>query len=313
MANAPILVPLDGSSLAEGALAYAQAIARMVDAPLHLVEVIDFEPGRLIAVHDDADLKQKVREFVESEAQAYLDGITAGLTNRGLAVDVMLLTGEPVMEILAAAEKTNAFMIVMATHGRGGAQRWLVGSVADKVMRLGTRPTLLVRPPSSGAACKGEVTLRRLMVPLDGSPTAESALPVATRLAEAGGASLLLLRVEPWAATAVGPEGLTYDFGRLDESLAAGAEEYLSSVKAQVPRTIAVETRLLRGSPAALLADTALKEPIDLTIMTTHGRGGLGRLLLGSTADRMVRAGVPTLLVRPSVSGENHAEGPTEA
>jgi nucleotide-binding universal stress UspA family protein len=313
MTSAPILVPLDGSSLAESALPYAQAIAKVVDAPLHLVEVIDFEPGRSIAVHDDAALKRTVEEFVEVEAQAYLDGIAADLIGRGLTVTTFIVAGEPVTEILAAADKVDAAMVVMATHGRGGAQRWLVGSVADKVMRLGTRPTLLVRPPRSGEAYHDAVTLRRLMVPLDGSPMAERALPVAARLAEAAAASLLLLRVEPWAATAVGPEGLTYDFGRLDESLAAGAAAYLGSVRAQVPRAIAVETRLLRGSPAAVLADTAIQEPIDLTIMTTHGRGGLGRLLLGSTADRMVRAGVPTLLVHPSISERNHAQRSTEA
>jgi nucleotide-binding universal stress UspA family protein len=147
------------------------------------------------------------------------------------------------------------------------------------------------------------VALRRLMVPLDGSALAEAALPVAAYLAQAAGAKLLLVRAEPWLASHMGEfeyAGYVTDIERLEAEVAARAMSYLALVQEQLPPGLGVETAVHRGYIVDALLDCAERGDIDLIAMSTHGRGGLRRLVLGSTADRFVRAGLPTLLVPPA-------------
>jgi nucleotide-binding universal stress UspA family protein len=187
-------------------------------------------------------------------------------------------------------------MVVMATHGRGGLQRMIVGSVADKVMRMGTRPVLLVRPQERPAL--KPIALRQIMVALDGSPLAERALPLAVDISRATGATMLLVRVEPFVTAGSAPYETVPDFTRLEDEAAAAAEAYLRKVAADLPQGVHAETFVLRGFSAATLIEFAEKEGVDLVVVSTHGRGGLRRMAMGSTADRVVRSGTSTLLVR---------------
>jgi nucleotide-binding universal stress UspA family protein len=144
------------------------------------------------------------------------------------------------------------------------------------------------------------VALRRLLVPLDGSALAEAALPLATELSAATGAQLLLLRVEPWLTVGSAPYGAVPEFTKMEDDAAAAAADYLAGVRDRLPASLTAETVVLRGRPATSLVDFALYEQVDLVVMTTQGHGGLRRLVLGSVADHIVRAGVPAVLVRPS-------------
>jgi nucleotide-binding universal stress UspA family protein/predicted transcriptional regulator len=291
-----LLVPLDGSDVARVAVPYAAAIARLAHAAIHLLAVVEREPRGLTERSERiaAEIEERRRERLES----VLDDVAADLRRQGIDVATETAAGDPVDAILAASGRHGAAMIVMATHGRGGVERAAMGSVADKVMRLGDRPTLLVRPPYLPVPLR-PVDLRRLMVPLDGSPLAEAALAPAVELAAAAGADLALVRVEPWRTEGVAPLGTVPEFVRLEEEAAAEAQAYLDSVCRRLPGGIEVSPYVLRGRPAETLIDFARHEHIDLIVMTTHGRGGLRRLVLGSTADAVVRAGVPALLVRP--------------
>jgi nucleotide-binding universal stress UspA family protein len=227
------------------------------------------------------------------------------LRSQSVAVTTSLFRGEPATAILDAANDGSVAMVVMGTHGRGGVDRWGVGSVADHVMRRNPKPTLLVRlpyTPASGPAPVRPVLLQRLLVPLDGSPVAESALPLAVELATATGAQLVLLRVEPWRTVGSAPYGTVAEFTSIEDKAAAEATSYLEGVRARLPAGLAVQTVVLRGRPSTSLVDFALYEHVDLIVMTTHGRGGVRRLVLGSVADHVVRAGVPAVLVRPQTT-----------
>ena len=299
-----MLVPLDGSTVAEAALPYAQAIARAYGASVRLLH----------AVGDGGVAEASVAARIEPVSRAggaqYLERIVGLLTNHGLTATPLVIGGAAADTIVAAAHDPAVMMTVMATHGRGGVERLIVGSVADKVMRLSGRPTLLVRAPDDPAAAGHPVRLHRLLVPLDGSDLAETAVEPAVALAQATGAEVLLVRVEPWLAALMPEYGVVPDLNELEAEVEQGAHAYLEGVRRRLPAELPVTTAVYRGAPALTLIDVVEERAADLVVMSPHGRSGLRRLMLGSTADRIVRAGIPALLIRPD---EHAAHAPAGA
>ena len=286
---ATVLVPLDGSPLSEAVLPYAEAIAEATGASLHLLSVVERDLSLQYGYMGMrvADVERRTAEADERNLGArglYLAGKVAALQAQGLTVSRAVVLGDPVDAILAAASQDDVTMVVMASRGRSAVGRMLVGSVADAVMRNGPRPTLLVRPQYVRIPPR-KTSFEHLAVGLDGSPEAEAALPLAGELASATGATLHLVRVEPVPSYA-------------QEDTTASARAYLMQARDQLPQSLSVETVVLQGNPAESLEELVVRERIDLMLMTTRGRGGLRRLLLGSTAEALVRAGVPTLLLR---------------
>jgi nucleotide-binding universal stress UspA family protein len=288
----PILIPLDGSARADGALPYAIALARVEGCALELLAVA--EP--LGAGPDAGRLASLVAEGLRS----HLDQVAERLRETGLPVEALVRDGNPADVILDHADVLHARLIVITTRGHGGVQRWLVGSVADKVVRGASCPVLLLRPVASADPAT-PWRPRRLLVPLDGSPLAEQALPLAYRWAAAFAAEVLLVRVEPWLATQVAvTDGYLPDVAAWDEQAAQAAEAYLAEIRQRAPAGVTLRANVLRGAPAITLTDYAEREQIDLTVMTSHGRGGLRRLVLGSVADRLIREGPPVCVVHPA-------------
>jgi nucleotide-binding universal stress UspA family protein len=310
MAGETILVPLDGSSNSEAALPYALTLGQATGAELKLLCVIEpiKENAILRRVEQDRDLLQRL----QSEAGHYLSQKVVALQEQGVKATSEVATGSATEEILRVAELRGVGAIVMATRGRGGFQRWIVGSVADKVMRMAAVPTLLVRPPEAQTAQR-RIELRRLLVPLDGSELAETAIGPAAELAKAAGARLTLLRVEPWVSSKLAfasDELYVPDLPDLEAEAEAAAKAYIEGACRQVPAGVACNGVVLRGFVSTLLEPYVEQEQIDLVVMSTRGHGGLTRSLLGSNADRLVRTGVPTLLINPAVpANEDH---PTE-
>ena len=294
-----LLVPLDGSPLSEAALPYAEAIAEATGASLHLLSVVERDPSLPYAYMGMrvADMERRVVEADERNLGTrglYLAGKVAALQAQGLTVSRAVVLGDPVDAILAAASQDDVTMVVMASRGRGAVGRMLVGSVADAVVRTGPRPTLIVRPEYVRIPPR-KTRFEQLAVGLDGSPAAEAALPLAGELASATGATLHMVRVEPAPNYA-------------QEDTTASARAYLMQARDQLPQSLSVETVVLQGNPAESLEELVVRERIDLMLMTTRGRGGLRRLLLGSTAEALVRAGVPTLLLRTPAPADEPAE-----
>jgi nucleotide-binding universal stress UspA family protein len=287
-----ILAPLDGSTTAEAVRPFAVALARRLGQRLILLRVYD-APPTLVPEEEQAR---------RSEAETYLHRVAEELRTEGLEVQTRVAgldeDAEIGEEIARQARLTGASLIAIATHGRTGPKRWALGSVTDEVVRSAACPVLVVRAYGSGAAA-GEPAFRRVLVPLDGSATAEAALDEAIVLARQLGATLDLVQVVPLPWAVYGPAVEVWVRDDIDGLLAQGADDYLAQVQQRIPETVATERHVLRGAPGPSILDHAERTNADLIVMGTHGRSGVSRLILGSVADQVVRAGKsPVLLVR---------------
>jgi nucleotide-binding universal stress UspA family protein len=301
-----LLVPLDGSTFGEWALPAALGIARRAGAQLELVTV-DVPPPPLIS---DAGLLRYDSAWASAardRALAYLEAVAERISRAaGPTVARTVRSGGKVAELLVEhAARVGADLVVMSTHGHGPLKRAWLGSVADAVARHSPVPVLLVRPEGEdGPDLAHEVLFRNVLVPLDGSAYAEEVLTHAVALGEPAGAGYALLEVvvPPYAVGApVGTFPPHFDPALLEAGKEAAAG-YLRGVAERLRRReLRVET-LVAVEPftSAAILEEAERLEVDLIALTTHGRGGLGRLMLGSVADKIVRgARVPVLLYRP--------------
>jgi nucleotide-binding universal stress UspA family protein len=300
-----ILVPLDGSPLAERTLPYAEAIARPCGGRLALVRAVPYLARP--AGEQSFPTLAAARNAAADEARAYLEGVGVKLAERGLDTQIAVPYEEEADGIIAEAQRAGADLIAMATHGRGGLGRWIYGSVAQEVIARAKLPTLLVRAwlPEGGAALLADAP--RILVPLDGTATNEGVLPVAEGLAADLGGTIVLVRAVARPDLALAPDALAGPL--LREELAeeqAKAERYLRGVATRLAEGgRAVETVVRVGRPGLDMAATGIESVgrecgAALVVMTSHRRAGLERLLLGSVADATIRHGtLPVVPVRP--------------
>jgi nucleotide-binding universal stress UspA family protein len=283
-----ILVPLDGSQLAEQALPYAERLAESASARLVLSRVLPL----VVLERPEDDLESA------DQARAYVQGVADRLTSRGRVVETTSPWADPASGILELVNSTRADLVVMATHGRSGPGRWLYGSVADEILRRAPVPVILVPPavaapwPTDRAPC--------ILVPLDGSRHAEAALGPAQELAEKLGSEIVLLQVVLFPPYSLYGDGSAYLAAFDPDVLLKEAREYLDALaKRLTVSRVRVVVEL--GQPTLAIAEIAQREKADLIAMATHGRSGLARLVLGSVATGTIqRASVPLMLIRPT-------------
>jgi nucleotide-binding universal stress UspA family protein len=291
-----VMVPLDGSAFAEAALSLGATLARRAGATLRLVLV----HGTVGATGGEAAAAQVALQDSERE---YLRATASRLDPGGALVpEVDLLEGAPGPALAAAAASLKADLVVMATHGRGAVGRVWLGSVADYLLRHLHIPVLLVRPGETPTVYAG-TRLQRILVPLDTSSTSEEILETVLALADPGATITLAHIVEPVLGTAEPtlPFPMPMD-PKLLGDLRAMAQARLDQVAEGLrARGVTVNTRVLTGvGPANVLLEETASRQYDLIAMTTHGQGGLRRLLLGSVTDKVVRGGnCPVLVLRP--------------
>lgn len=287
-----IMVPLDGSKFGEAALPLAVTLSRITSAPLHLVSVI--EPVPTVAFEDWAPAAEKWT--IE-----YLKRLVESIRDRAGGEVTSAVFRGPVAEGLQdEAVRKNADLVVMASHGRGAVSRFWLGSVADRFVRQTDRPVLLVKP----AAEEGEAhsfdtaaTFGSLLIPLDGSALSESALDHATAFGALFGAGYHLTQVV--SAPQVGHTG-QINVTLLDGIREQAADYLEDQAERMRDRGLRVTTSVTVDPQAAhgVLAE-AEAVACDGIVMATHGRKGLSRALLGSTADKVLRGTpLPLLLYR---------------
>jgi nucleotide-binding universal stress UspA family protein len=300
-----LLVPLDGSRLAECVLPIVISLAQHLRSRLTLLHVM--ERAAPTTVHGERHLTGV------AEAEAYLAAV-ASRCPPGISVDRHVhpnKEGDVARSIIDHAADLGADLIILSTHGRGGARRVLFGSVAQLVLRGGTRPVLLNRPPDAGAPGEagagqaGAWELSRVLVPTDGSPSSEDAIPMAVALAGAYGAEVHLLRIVPTLQTIPGerastallvPTATAVSLEIEEEEARRTLEAMASGIRAQGVRA---QAAVGRGEPAQGVLDGALRVNADLVIMATHGRTGLDAVVTGSVASRIAgRFPRPLLLIR---------------
>jgi nucleotide-binding universal stress UspA family protein len=298
-----ILVPLDGSSIAEQAIPVAVSLARAARASLDFLGV--HQP---LAVQV-TNLLEELEHARWHEDNRYITSI-ADETRATVDVPVTeaVLSGEPAAVICKRALDEGANLVVMTSHGRTGFSRAWLGSVADGVVRRAAVPVLMLRIADAAPDREGVTPLlERILVPLDGSRAAEAVLEPARALAEAFGGTLVLLRVvQPVPMGTVPPMGFAGGTIVEDEEathvVALEARREVEAIArgladrgfASVERHVVVETGVARA-----ILDFANRHRVDLIAMSTHGRGA-SRLVVGSIADKVLRgSALPVLLRRP--------------
>ncbi len=271
-----ILVPLDGSGLAERALPLASGLASRAGAELLLLSaVVPSEHWAGLAGADSGEAR-------ESEAaEAYLQSVAEPLRGHGLTVRTLTLSGRAAAVISAAAVDAACDLIIMATHGRSGLSEWFAGSVADRVRHTSEVPVLLVHARRDSIP---QVTgIKRILVPIGGSATSEAVLPIAWELAQALDARLLLVRVVPEAVE---------DAGEIREELRGVARRVLGL-------GVEVEVQARAGDTIPALLEIARDHSVDMIAMATHGNSPAGMSLNGGVADAVSHdAELPCLIAR---------------
>jgi nucleotide-binding universal stress UspA family protein len=286
-----ILLPLDTSTVSEGVLPHVRTLARGLALPVELLCVSD--PAR--------------RPFTTpGENRDYLERI-AGSFETPSMVRIRVELGEPADSIVELASAEPSTLIAMATHGRSGVKRWLLGSVAEKVLRTARNDLLVVRPLTGNHG--SEALFKGIVVPLDGSAIAERALPVATSLAIRLKLKVVLLRAVIRVQVAP-PEAILPVFGahipdpnRLWAEAREQSRNYLDTRTARLRAEglSDVSSALIEGSEgaAAAIIEAAAKNGDTLVIMTDCGRSGIARWAIGSVTESVVRGSDrPVLIVR---------------
>jgi nucleotide-binding universal stress UspA family protein len=292
-----LLVPLDGSLLAEAALPAAAYLARTLGAsvtPIHIIE-----RGAPQEIHGERHLTDP------DEACAYLDEVAAHAFPPEVKVESHVHTAEVsdvARSIVAHVGDLGPDLIVMCTHGSGGLRAWLFGSIAQQVIALGTTPVLLIQPQRGGTA--PQFTCRRLLVPVDGDPDHAAGLVVASGLAQACAAELHLIVVVHTPSTLSGRQAATARLlpaatSVLLDIAQQGSEEYLRGLMARARAAgLSVTAEVRRGDPAKIIVRTARRTQADLIVLGTHGKSGMDAFWSGSVAAQVSsRSHLPLLLV----------------
>lgn len=286
---------LDGSEVGERIIPHALAVARALQAPLTLLRVLE---GRTTGGAPPDPLEWDIRR---RESRDYLERLAERGAGEG-SVETEVIEGQAAEEICLWARHHEVSLTVLCSHGVSGETEWSLASTARKLVEGAPGSFLLV--PAAAATKERVARYRRLLVPVDGSPAAESVLPLARRLAEAHGAELVLAHVVPVPElTETGP--LDADDLELQERLIRRnervANEYLDRLRAKLADSEApVRAIVLRGGDARRrLARLIAEEGVDLVVLSAHGRSARADVALGSVAAYLVaHAETPLLIVR---------------
>jgi nucleotide-binding universal stress UspA family protein len=288
-----ILVPLDGSELAEVTLWYAARLAGRLQASLTLVYVTN--PDELTSRHMyECYLKDTV---VKVKADA--EKIAAETQGGDIAVDYMILKGDPPEEIIDYADKNKIDLIILSTQGKGGIKRWAMGNVANKVVGATRKQVLLIRARGAQSDVYKD-RLVKVLVPVDGSPESESILHFITYLASKLGLDLTLFHMWARAYEAFPTKEILERDDETRKQEKAYIEKLGTKLTRQGLRVNKVFSEIYQGEEAAEIIKLAEEGKFSMVAMATHGRSGVGRWIFGSNANKVLNEGnTPLLLVRP--------------
>jgi nucleotide-binding universal stress UspA family protein len=297
-----ILVPLDGSSLAECVLPHVVAIAQAFDSRATLLRVLEdvHISGQTRSVDP---LEWHMRK---TEASTYLDKMCARLREVDLSTEREILEGPSAEQIIEFAHNHDVSLIVLSSHGLSGLSGWNISSVVQKIILRAWMPTMIVR---AYQFAPGELTglrYRRLLVPLDGSARAETALPLATTLAHFHKAQLLLVHVvrRPEIPRRALPSQEDIQLADLlTERNRLEAVRHLEQLQAQLPVDVQLRLPISNNVAAALHELVAQEGDVDLIVLSAHGYSEeAARWPLGNRALNLIAYGTTPLLIVQDLS-----------
>jgi nucleotide-binding universal stress UspA family protein len=277
-----VLVPLDGSILAESALDPAIQLAQQANGTIYLMRVpiyvdsgspITSEYSRFWAADDDFPEYEDVTTYLRKKQDMLL--------RPGVSVKIIVGEGERSDAILNSAETENIDLIVMSSHARSGISRWLLGSVSGQVIRKAHIPVMLIRRPTK---------FNHILITLDGSDLAEGVIEPALTLAADLGCRVTFLQVKETKSLTNNAEEI------------AGINAYLERVCAKfVPKDLDAGAAVIKGSAAEKILSYTVQNEVDLIAMSTHGHAGLRKLFTGSITEKvMCDSGRAMLITRPT-------------
>ncbi len=292
MAYKKILVPLNGSELAEKALPYAKSIAKLRKSQV-----------TLFAVSLTIFVDRRDRLFA-----SYLEANAKELNKEGIKTTTTTSYGDVAEEIVKYANNNKMDLIVMATHGYSGAKKWMFGSITQKVLYGTAIPFLLIKSKSPEVSAE----FNRILVPVDGSPFSESTFPYVVELAKKTNKEILLLHVcEPPIVPSYGSHPINPTWKKYRDDMWGEVEKlsttYLKRTMAALKKKgLKAKSRVVKaqtGEVAKIIMQVSKEENVDLLVIATQGRTGASRWVYGSVANRIVEEfSQPILLIRPATS-----------
>lgn len=302
-----LLVPLDGSLLAECALPHTVAFSRVFKPRVTLLRA-------LAAPQSGAPVDPFDWQLMKAEAEAYLDGVALRLNEAGIKAESVVVEGEPVHCVVDYAQANQVDLLVLSSHGEGGLVHWTIGGHAHKMLLRSHCSTLLVRTCPPQATEQTEARYQCLLVPLDGSLRAQCVLSFVAALGNTFGAQILLAHVlrrpEMPRQAPLAPED-----ARLAEQLMernrAAMIKYLEQLKARLPAK--TDIRLIeREDVTACLHALAQSEHADLVILSAHGYSSPSQWPYGSVTSNLITYGTTPLLIIQDLATADWAPTPAE-
>ncbi len=292
-----LLVPLDGSLLAESVLSYTAKIAEKINVSVTLIHIIEKDAPE--TVHGQRHLTNP------GQAEEYLNSIASSDIFKNIRVNIHVhetRVEDIPRSISEHSKELHQDLVVMCTHGSGGLHNMLFGSIAQKVISLGITPVLLINP--DGGRLKPECNFDTFLIPLDGNPDHEQALTYASAFARMCGARIHLLMAIPLFGSMSGEltpinRLLPGTTSRMMDMIVPDAEEYLNRQKLKLEESgLKVTASASRNNPARAISETARKIKADVIILATHGKKGAEALFDGSVTPKISKTSkIPLLLV----------------
>lgn len=295
-----ILVPLDGSPLAECVLPHTVALAQAFDARITLLQVL----GQAQAAGRTPVVNPLDWHIRKAEAESYLDGVVPRLREIGLQTEKALLEGRAAERIVEFAQEQGASLIVLSSHGRSGLSGWNISGVVQKIILRACMPTMIVRAYQSVTSNLTGLRYKRLLIPLDCSQRAECVLPLATTLARFHESQLLLTHVVcrpemPRHAPHTQEEiELAHQLTELNRT---EAHKCLRQLQSRLHSDAQIRL-LVNDNVAPALHELVRQEDIDLVVMSAHGYSGGAQWPYGSVALNFIAYGTTPLLIVQDLS-----------
>ncbi len=301
-----ILIPLDGSQLAEQSIPYARSIARAFNARIDLLQVIEpFNAQVALSVPKFGAIYDKLIQDMRSGAETYLNNLAFGLKNAGFTVTYKVEEGNAAESIINYVSTGPDSLIAMSAHGRSGIAKWLLGSVTTKILHK-AGCSVLVMHSKNGASIANDKDFRTAILPLNGSAFNEQSIDEAVSLAKKMELKVVVAQVIPSVTHYEGtPELSKLDTAALVKEATVKAEDYLAKIrkKLQQQGLTNISVRTIEGYPAPSIIELTNEYPASVVILTTHGKFSSGGWMLGSTTDKVLRqCSSPVLVVRRAES-----------
>ena len=307
-----ILVPLDRSVLAECVLPHAVAIARAFQSHITLLSVLE-RGTRQDCTYGVDPLEWRIRK---AEAESYLSNLSDRLQKTGLSHESRMLEGEAAEQIVDFAHNNGVNLIILSSHGQSGLTGWNIGSVVQKIVMRARTSIMIVRAYQRRSADLADLRYQRLLVPIDGSHRAEWVWPLATTLARAEGAEILLAHVvkPPEMPRRLPP---TFEDTELADRVVKRNQEearrYVDELRSWMPTSVSVRGRVLVGDHVpATLHQLADEEGVGLVVLSAHGYSGGTRFLYGGVVMSFITYGSTPVLIVQDVPVDEIQPNPAE-